>query len=625
MSRQEKKLELLNENGMNAYRYHLYDNAIEYFSRIISIKENSSNKNEINHFLWLRAFCYFNKGEYQEAISNFYKCIDNDYLNSKYFDQNTDPFYWIGICELEYKDFKSAISSFTKSLNYFSENPITIYHLAICKFLLGDLEGTKADIINFFILASQKDKSLINSTSLYMRGMCFYHLNNELKLAAKDFSKVLKISFREFNGLDENYLDEETNELFFLRGKYYYEILFGELEIEMTNLVLKYFPDDSQALFNKALYFRQLNQLKDSRKELLLAIENCTDNSTKKIYIEFKNELEEKIRITSNDNLIEANVNNAGHNESDIKSNEEMGITYYEDYIESNENNENNENNKINQEELKQSRKRLNELIGLDNIKKEIENIISFTLLQIQREKVGLKPEFISNNFIFLGSPGTGKTEVARLIGKILRSLGVLTKGHFIETDRAGLIGTYLGETSNKTLLVCQKALGGVLFIDEAYSLTSQLKGDYGNEAIATLLKFMEDNRDNISIIVAGYPYEMETFLDSNSGLRSRFGTQLTFKDYLPEELFQILLLMINQRERKIKDTSLKYVEELVLKISLNKNKNFGNARSIRNLIEIVIKNQSLRLIKNVSNTKEDLINLLDEDFYLNDEQLINL
>ena len=134
---------------------------------------------------------------------------------------------------------------------------------------------------------------------------------------------------------------------------------------------------------------------------------------------------------------------------------------------------------------------------------------------------------------VFYGPPGTGKTEIARLFGKIFKSLGILSKGHFVEVDRSNLIAGYIGQTANKTQEVLKSALGGVLFIDEAYSLNSSTSGDFGKEGIATILKFMEDNRDNISIIAAGYPHEMETFLDSNSGLRSRFGTKLTFKNYL--------------------------------------------------------------------------------------------
>ncbi len=567
-------LELLLDNSINSYRFGLYDHAIDYFSNIISIIESSSNREVINHFLILRAYTFFIVREYKKAISDFSKCIDNGYINSESFDHDSDSFLGLGKFKYFLKDFEFELCNF--------------FCRGLCKFHIGEFDGAIKDMTNHLSLKSQ-NKAL----PYYIRGYCRIEIN-QFKLALEDFSKAIDFYSVEEEVKTEKIfsLDLEYEEILSKRALCHFKLAnFKKAKSDYTAL-LKINPHHDY-FFKKALCNNHLNNFGDSHKDILLAIDNCSDESEKKEFIKFKNELEEKIDHTKNHNVIEAN--------------------------------ENNEENKVNQKALKEAREKLNKLIGIDNIKIEIENIISFTLLQIERKKFGLKPEFISNNFIFLGSPGTGKTEVARLIGKILGSLGVLTKGHFIETDRAGLIGTYLGETANKTLSLCKKALGGVLFIDEAYSLTNQLKEDYGHEAIAILLKFMEDNRDNISIIAAGYPYEMEKFLDSNSGLRSRFGTKLNFKNYLPEELFQILILMINQRERSIKDTSLKYVEDLVLKISLNKNKTFGNARSIRNLVEIAIKNQSLRLIKKKHYTKNDFIDLFEEDFSLSNEQLINL
>ncbi len=256
-------------------------------------KESSASKEDINHLLWLKAFYSFTEGKYEKAISKFSKCIDNGYINSAYFKEDTDPFYWIGICNFESQDFKSAISSFTKSLNYFSENHTTFYHLACCSFELKDLEGLKKYITKFFGLVSHKDKSLINSTALFFRGHCF-KFENELQLAAEDFSKLLKMEFRKWNNLDEDFLDNKKNNPSFRRGKYYYELGIGELAIDETDLVLRYFPYDAQALFNKALYHRKLNLLQDSFKKVSLAIENCTDESSNEIFIKFKNELIKK-------------------------------------------------------------------------------------------------------------------------------------------------------------------------------------------------------------------------------------------------------------------------------------------------------------------------------------------
>ena len=265
----------------------------DYKKRKNQRNERSANKEDINHLLWLKAFGCFAEGEYDKAISNFSKCIDNSYINSAYFKEETDPFYWIGIINFVSNDFKSAISSFKESLNYYSENHTTLYHLACCNFELRDLNGLKKYITKFFNSVSQKDKSLINSTALFLRGFCF-EFDNKLQLAAEDFSKLLKMEFRKWNNLDEDFLDFEENNPSLLRGKYYYELGIGELAIDETDLVLRYFPYDAQALFNKALYYRKLNQLQDSFKIISLAIDNCTDESSKKIFIEFKNELIKK-------------------------------------------------------------------------------------------------------------------------------------------------------------------------------------------------------------------------------------------------------------------------------------------------------------------------------------------
>ena len=285
-----------------------------------------------------------------------------------------------------------------------------------------------------------------------------------------------------------------------------------------------------------------------------------------------------------------------------------------------------NSDNTVSDKALLEVIKELDNLIGLKTIKEEINSIITFAKLQIDREKFGLRKDNINNNFIFLGSPGTGKTQIARILGKLLSTLGLLEKGHFVETDRSGLVGCYLGKTADKTLSKCYEALGGVLFIDEAYSLfNSGSEDDYGKEAISTLLKFMEDNKNNISVIVAGYTIEMQNFLTSNPGLRSRFNATFNFSDYKDKELFEIALKMIKERERKIKDDSKNSLKDLISCVSCNKKSTFGNARSMRNLVENVIKRQSYRLINKSSKTKEDFLFLTKEDFSLNENQINNL
>ena len=196
------------------------------------------------------------------------------------------------------------------------------------------------------------------------------------------------------------------------------------------------------------------------------------------------------------------------------------------------------ENFDIDSDKLKKYLDELNSLIGLVNVKKELNSLINFVKLQRLRSQRGLNIPTISLHMVFTGNPGTGKTTVARLMSKILFELGYLSKGHLIETNRAGMVAGYVGQTALKTEEVVRQAVGGVLFIDEAYSLVSD--DDYGQEAIDTLLKLMENYRDNLFVIVAGYPQLMEKFIASNPGLASRFNKYIEFHDYNREELFQI-------------------------------------------------------------------------------------
>jgi SpoVK/Ycf46/Vps4 family AAA+-type ATPase len=192
--------------------------------------------------------------------------------------------------------------------------------------------------------------------------------------------------------------------------------------------------------------------------------------------------------------------------------------------------------------------KELNTLIGLQQVKDEVTSLISTVKINILRKKRGLKQSPLSLHLVFSGNPGTGKTTVARILGKIYCDLGILSKGHLIETDRAGLVAGYVGQTAIQTKEIIEKAKGGILFIDEAYSLTPQNAGfDFGQEAVDTLLKAMEDNRDDFIVIAAGYPDLMKNFIGSNPGLQSRFNTFINFEDYNPNELLEIFLSLCRQ------------------------------------------------------------------------------
>lgn len=270
----------------------------------------------------------------------------------------------------------------------------------------------------------------------------------------------------------------------------------------------------------------------------------------------------------------------------------------------------------------------LDELVGLSSVKEEVKDVINLNQISKEREKFGLINESISMHLVFQGPPGTGKTTIARLIGKIYKSIGILSKGHFLEVDRSKLIGRYIGQTTSITRSVLEKAHGGVLFIDEAYSILQDgdtYKCPYGQECINTIIKYMEDNRNQIIVIVAGYPKEMENFLSSNPGLRSRFNTFINFPSFKSSELLEIFSSAVNNSGYFISDEAREFLKFKLERMTLLNKKYNGNARSIRNLFELIKKKQASRLMKKEFRTKEDLTNLSIEDFHLTDSELNSL
>jgi len=258
----------------------------------------------------------------------------------------------------------------------------------------------------------------------------------------------------------------------------------------------------------------------------------------------------------------------------------------------------------------------LDDLIGLGSVKKEVRSLANFVKLQKQREAQGLKTAKVSYHLVFYGSPGTGKTTVARIIGRIYKDLGVLKKGHTVETDRAGLVAKYLGQTALKTDTVIQQALDGVLFIDEAYSLVPEGGNgqDYGQEAISTLLKRMEDYRDRLVVIIAGYKNEMQRFIDSNPGLQSRFNRYIDFPDYSPQELVDIFKMYMKKNQYTLADDAEEYLRESFDYVVEHKDRNFGNARFARNVFEKSIQAQANRLAGQTNLSKSVLSELTMDD-----------
>ena len=239
----------------------------------------------------------------------------------------------------------------------------------------------------------------------------------------------------------------------------------------------------------------------------------------------------------------------------------------------------------------------LEDLIGLDNVKQEVKSLANFVKLQKQRQEKGMKTPKMSYHLVFTGSPGTGKTTVARIVARIYKDLGILKTGHTVETDRSGLVAEYVGQTATKTNAIVDSALNGVLFIDEAYALVPEnASNDYGQEAISTLLKRMEDDRDKLVVIIAGYTNEMKRFIDSNPGLQSRFNRYINVPDYTAKELVRIFHMYMKKNQYTISDEADEMLKEKLDYAVEHKDRNFGNARYVRNVFEKSIQMQANRL-----------------------------
>ena len=273
------------------------------------------------------------------------------------------------------------------------------------------------------------------------------------------------------------------------------------------------------------------------------------------------------------------------------------------------------------EESLEDCMEELNKLIGLEKVKKDVNSLINLVQIRKIRESRGIKQPAMSLHLVFSGNPGTGKTTVARLLSKIYNKIGVLSKGHLIETDRSGLVGGYVGQTAIKTQEVIQSAMGGILFIDEAYSLASSSENDYGKEAIDTILKAMEDNRDDLIVIVAGYTQLMDNFLHSNPGLESRFNKFIEFRDYDADELYDIFMLMAGEANLSVDDAGEEYLKKYFDTLVDNKPANFANGRAVRNLFEEVLTAQANRLAPQEEITDEELNTLTYEDFLVDDDE----
>ena len=254
----------------------------------------------------------------------------------------------------------------------------------------------------------------------------------------------------------------------------------------------------------------------------------------------------------------------------------------------------------------------LDQLVGLANVKAEVRRLSSLLQVQQIRAERGMPVIETSHHLVFTGNPGTGKTTVARLLSQIYHAVGVVSKGHLVETDRSKLVAGFVGQTALKTQAALDSSLGGMLLIDEAYALARGGENDFGLEAIDTLVKFMEDHRDDIAIVAAGYPAEMSEFIDTNPGLKSRFTRTINFPDYTEDELVQIFLQLGERNRYQLSDDALLRVRHFIA--SEPRTRGFGNARYVRNLFETAIAHQAVRLAPLADLSNEQLTTLIAGD-----------
>lgn len=274
-------------------------------------------------------------------------------------------------------------------------------------------------------------------------------------------------------------------------------------------------------------------------------------------------------------------------------------------------------------ERISAIRQELESLVGLFSVKKHINEIYAFMEIQKRRQREKLHSESQALHMVFKGNPGTGKTTVARILGRLFREAGILPKGHLLEVERADLVGEYIGHTAQKTREQIKKAQGGILFIDEAYSLARGGERDFGKEAVDTIVKGMEDYKDSVVIILAGYRDEMDRFMQTNPGLRSRFPIHINFPDYSTAELLAIADMMLDQRQYRLSNGARDELRLIIESMSRLHEYN-GNARLVRNLVERAMRVQAVRLVALPETSKDDLVLITREDMVVARDTVYN-
>ena len=368
-------------------------------------------------------------------------------------------------------------------------------------------------------------------------------------------------------------------------------------------------------------YFDGINEIKIPSGFIIKALEAKSNTFLTQSYKEFVTQIAQGI-VAADQNITTSEMNAISEIISQISSNSFGEIAENSASSKTKENATTSKNNVVaddtqSKESIADVLAELESFTGMEGIKTDVRSLSNLLNIQRQRESQGLSVVKPSLHMVFTGPPGTGKTTVARIMGRVFKALGVLEKGHIIEIDRSGLVAGYVGQTAIKVDEAVQKSIGGILFIDEAYTLSpSDGQDSFGQEAIDTLLKRMEDNRESLVVIVAGYEEEMQRFIESNPGFKSRFNKYISFDDYKPDELIEIFLSIVKKNKYHASDELIQLLYSKFVELYNSRTKSFGNGRVVRNLFEKIVENQSNRLASiHKALSEDDLQTLLGDDF----------
>ena len=493
----------------------------------------------------------------------------------------------------------------------------------------GDIRHTmKLDIIVSMFYINGNDNALTDEQLEYLRFVLHAPINDSNKEEyaehMKDCAKLKFSSLLPYLVMIDKVADSDIAETYVqFTGALTLAFLQCGPKIDVSKIMryVRVMQNNVKILkagYTKPVEFNPLDFIEDDKREMIEKIISLD------MSFDEKDELLESCisslkALDSNDNK----NSSADYNEFEKKLKEDSKKEDKKDSAEDddNENVSTFDENPRSREELLNE---LDSLIGLHEVKNQVKSM--FNLVQIRQlcKERNIKRQGMSYHMVFSGNPGTGKTTVARLVAELYHDMGLLSKGHLVEVSRGDLVAGYVGHTAIQVKNVIKKAIGGVLFIDEAYSLTSHSGSDFGHEAIETLIKGMEDNREDLVVIVAGYPKLMNKFLDSNPGLRSRFTKTIYFPDYTSDELTDIFKRFCNENSIKTSKSVIEIARKYFEGEVLNKNETFGNARMVRNYFEEATINQANRLVTKENITDNMLCRLCEEDmpkrFYITND-----